>query len=114
MHMELISNLIFGLLATSSILLLWFYSPLKMSLAKILFKETITDHSQFEDLIFLKFKSDKLSTLSSCYICFSFWTSLIVGAILYSLLDMPVYTPAITFFCYPVLCYAIKKYVFDK
>jgi hypothetical protein len=112
--MELISNLLLGLLATNSILLLWFYSPLKLTLAKILFKEDITDHTQFEDLIFLKFKSNKLSTLSSCYICFSFWTSLLVGGFLYYLLDMTIYTPIITFFSYPVLCYAIKKYVFDK
>ena len=110
-HMEL-SNFILGFLCTSSLLLLWFYSSLKTTLAKILFKEQITNNDQFEDLIVIRWKSENLSHLSSCYICMSFWTSLVVGCGM-TLLGSPNYMPLITFFTYPCLCYAMKKYVFD-
>lgn len=110
--MEL-SNLIIGFLSTSSLLLLWFYSSLKITLAEILFNEKITNNEQFEDLIMIRLKNEKLSYLSSCYICMSFWTSFIVGCFL-AIFGSPDYTPLITFLTYPCLCYIMKKYVFDR
>lgn len=109
--MEL-SNFIIGFLSTSSLLLLWFYSSLKITLAEIFFNEKITNNDQFEDLIMIRLKNEKLSHLSSCYICMSFWTSFLVGCLL-TFLGSPNYTPVITFLTYPCLCYIMKKYVFD-
>jgi len=103
--------LLLSLLGVNSFLLLWFYSPLKTTLAKILFKQNITQQEQFEDLIFLKFKSEKLSILSSCYICMSFWSSLIAGIILTVFCGQPLYTPAVTFIVFPSLCFLFKKII---
>jgi hypothetical protein len=103
-----------GFFALNSILLLWFYSPLKLSLAKIIFKEDIFEHDKFEELILIRWRSLNLATLSSCYICFSFWTSLIIGFILMFLFNLPWYTPIVTFLCYPSLAYAFKKIFFEN
>lgn len=106
-------NLLLAFLSVNSLLLLWFYSPLKLTLAELLFKIKITSHEQFEDLLLLKFKSEKITILSSCYICLSFWLSLFSGVILYYFANMPIYTPIITFLSFPSLSYAFKKYIFD-
>ena len=106
------NSFLLGLLATNSILLLWFYSPLKISLAKIFFKETIFDQDSFDDLINLKF-GEKLATLSGCYICMSFWSSLLVGIVI-AFITGNWYMPLITFFSYPSICYFVKKYIFDN
>ena len=108
-----LSDFLVSFLGVNSALLLWFYSPLKFTIAEIFFKQKITNFDQFEDLIFIKFKSEKLSTLSSCFICFSFWCSFFAGLIL-TQLGHPWYTPFITFISYPPLCYFVKKYIFDK
>jgi len=106
------NSFLLGLLATNSILLLWFYSPLKISLAKLLFKEVILDNDSFDDLVNLKF-GEKLATLSGCYICMSFWSSLLIGIVI-AFISNCWLMPLITFFCYPPLCYFVKKYIFDK
>jgi len=106
-------NLFLAFLSVNSLLLLWFYSPLKITLAKLLFKEDITSQEQFEDLLYIKFKNNNLTILSSCYICLSFWLSLISGIILFLLAGMPYYTPVITFLSFPCLCYVFKKFIFE-
>jgi len=106
-----IQKLLFAFLGVNSFLLLWFYSPLKTTLSELLFKTKITKNEQFEDLIYLKFKSEKLSILSSCFICMSFWVSLLSGIILTIFCNQPYFTPVLTFFTFPCLCYIFKKIV---
>ena len=106
------NSFILGLLATNSVLLLWFYSPLKITLARLLFKEVILDNESFDDLINIKL-GEKFATLSGCYICMSFWTSLVIGITIAFIIDCWL-MPIISFFCYPAVCYFVKKYIFDK
>ena len=101
-----------GFLFLLSILQLWFSSPLKITLGEILFKEKLISETEFDDR--LSVISDKLSMLSTCYTCFSFWTSLFIGIVLTALFDLPLYWPLITFFTYPPLAFAYKAYVFSK
>jgi len=97
-----------GLLSVCSFLLLWFVSPLKITLAKIFFKKDIVVPSDFDDLLFLK--NYILGKLSSCWICLSFWTSLAVGIIL-TFIGQPQWFPILTFCTYPSLAYAFKTLI---
>jgi hypothetical protein len=108
----MISLYILGLLAVNSILLLWFYSPLKLTLAKLIFKKDLLTGEQFDDI--LAVYSLKLSTLSGCYICCSFWSSLVIGILLSLSHALPLCFPLITFLTYPALCYIFKVYVLEK
>lgn len=97
-----------GLFSVCSFLLLWFISPLKITLAKLIFKTDIADIKNFDDLLYLKSKI--LSKLFSCWICCSFWLSLAVGLLLgYIYYDMMY--PVITFCTYPGLAYIFKKII---
>jgi hypothetical protein len=96
----------FGLLAVNSLLLLWFFSPLKISLGKILFKKVLMPH-EFDDYISLK--NNWLGELIACWICCSFWLSLIIGFVLMVMFSLPLYWPILTFLGYPCLCYLFYK-----
>ena len=104
----MIFEYILGCLAVCSILLLWFVSPFKTTLGEIIFKKNLTP-LQFDDVLFLK--SPFLGKLVSCWICCSFWTSLIVGFILVLAFNTPLYTPLVTFFTYPALAYIFKTLI---
>jgi len=100
-----------GLFVTWTILLIWFYSPLKVTLGQLLIDKNLYSNDQVETALLIKFPF--LGKLLSCYICFSFWTSLIVGIILYKLFDLPGYFPFLAWFTYPSLCYLYKA-IIDK
>jgi hypothetical protein len=97
---------IIGLLTVNSILLLWFFSPLKTSIGKIIFKKTLMPY-EFDDLISLKNKW--IGELISCWICCSFWCSLAVGIFFVYIFGAVWWYPILTFFCYPCLCYLFYK-----
>lgn len=93
----------FGYLVVQTILVIWFYSPFRISLGQILFDKDMYTHDQFETHLLIK--SEMLGKLLSCYICFSFWTSLLVG-ILPTLIGLVSwYFPAVTVMTYPAICY---------
>ena len=97
-----------GALGVCSILLLWFGSPLKLTLGKILFKRDFIMPIEFDD--YLCIKHPILSKLLSCWICVSFWLSLVAGATFVIFLNAPPYTPIVTFLVYPSVCYIFKSF----
>lgn len=99
---------ILGLLSVCSFLMLWFVSPLKITLAKLFFSTDITDIKNFDDLLYIKSKF--LSKLLSCWICCSFWSSLIVGLVL-GYICSNFYFPLVTFCTYPSLAYIFKRVI---
>lgn len=99
---------ILSFLISNSLLILWFFSPLSNSIGKIFFKrEDIYVLDNLIDLISLK--SSFLATLLSCWICMSFWISLIVGIFLMVILGLPYYFPILCFFTNPPFLYLIKQ-----
>ena len=99
-----------GLLNASSILQLWFFSPLKTTLGQLIWKDKVISDSEFDDR--LAIISDKLSMLSTCYTCFSFWTSLLIGAIYCLIFKLNLGWPFLCFFSYPPLIWLIKVQIF--
>lgn len=95
----------------ASFLLIWFYSPLKTTLGQIFFDKNIFTNDQFETTLLLK--NSFLGKLTSCYICSSFWLSLITGATLFFIFGLEWYFPFLTWFTYPSLLY-IYKIILDK
>lgn len=98
-----------GILAVLSCLVLWFKSPLKLTLGKIIFKQNFNNLEEFDDWLFMKNKF--LGKLLSCWICCSFWLSLLVGVFLVLFFNATVYSPLITFFCYPSIAYLYYKFI---
>ena len=99
---------ILNFLITNSLLILWFFSPLSNSIGKIFLKrEDIYVLDNLIDLISLK--SSFFATLLSCWICMSFWISLIVGIILMAILGLPYHFPILCFFTNPPILYLIKQ-----
>lgn len=109
---ELIVAYFIGLFCTSSLLLLQFYSPLKVTLGKLLFNEDFVVDEEFDDRIFIINKN--LGTLVACWTCSSFWLSLLVGTIFLFLFSLKWWYPILTFFSYPTLLWAIKVYILNK
>lgn len=104
----MISIYILGLLAVNSLLILWFYSPLPNSIGKFFLKnDKIYTLDDLIDLIAIK--SSFWATLLSCWICLSFWLSLLMGAITTITLSLPFYFPLLTYFTYPAVLYLIKQ-----
>jgi len=95
-----------GALAVCSILLLWFGSPLKITLGKLFFKKNFIMHTEFDDYLFMT--NRLLSKLLSCWVCLSFWLSLATGAVFVFVCNAPLYTPILTFLIYPSICYVFK------
>jgi len=96
-----------GALAVCSTLLLWFVSPLKITLGKIFFKQNFITLDQFDTFVIIKYPL--LSKLLSCWICLSFWLSLAVGVIFVLFFNASIITPLITFFVYPSICFVFKQ-----
>lgn len=95
-----------GVLGVCSFLLLWFVSPLKITLAKIIFKKDIVVLDEFDDILFLKNKI--LGKLTACWVCLSFWLSLLVGIVLLIGFGSVWYMPLLTFLTYPSIAYIFK------
>ena len=104
----MILEYILGLLFVLSLLILWFFSPLKTSLGKILFKKVLMPH-EFDDYISLK--SQNLGILISCWVCCSFWLSLLIGIIFMFVSNLPWYYPLVTYLSYPGICYLYYAFV---
>jgi hypothetical protein len=97
-----------GLLSVNSLLILWFYSPLSSSIAKYIFKkDNVLTLDDFLDFIYIK--NEILGKLLSCWICMSFWLSLIIGIVLAICFSLPMYFPILTFFTYPALLFLVKQ-----
>ncbi len=106
----MIIDYIFGYLIVQTILVIWFYSPLRISLGQLLIDKNIymTDHFETYMLTLNPF----LGKLLSCYICFSFWTSFIIGCIgSFFLYDKEIIIPLATALTYPCICYFYKSIV---
>jgi len=95
-----------GSLIVSSLLLLWFGSPLKITLGKLFLKRNFITNNEFDDFLFMR--SPFLGKLTSCWICLSFWLSLATGIAFVVLINAPAVTPLLTFLVYPSLCYIFK------
>lgn len=100
-----------GLAATQSLLILWFYSPLRSSLGRMFIDKNITTNDDFN--IALQVISPFLSKLFSCYICCSFWFSLVIGFALCIQSNLAPYFPLLTFLTFPTFTFFYKLLV-DK
>lgn len=97
-----------GLLVVNSLLILWFYSPIANSIGKIFLKRN--NIYVLDDLLdIIAIKSQFLSTLLSCWICLSFWLSLIVGFVFMFYFELPWWYPLLTYFTYPSILFLIKQ-----
>jgi hypothetical protein len=105
---DIIALYILGLAAVNSLLLLWFYSPLKTTISEIFLKKTLMPH-EFDDWLFIK--NQFLGKLLSCWICCSFWLSLIVGLFIQLFYGFLFTFCVITFLTYPSFCYLYKKII---
>lgn len=106
----MIIDYIFGYLIVQTILVIWFYSPLRISIGQLFFDKNMymTDHFETHVLAL----NPLLGKLLSCYICFSFWTSLFIGSVgSFFLYGMNFVIPIITALTYPSLCYLYKSIV---
>lgn len=106
------NNLIYyisGLLLVQTLLLLWFYSPLRITIGQLLFDKDLYTFDQFET--YLLVRSSILGKLLSCYICSSFWLSLNIGIGFVLFANTPWYWPFFTALSYPSICYLYKKII---
>jgi hypothetical protein len=107
---NLLIYFILGNLIVNSLLLLWFFSPFKTTLSEIFLGKFLMP-LEFDDYVFSKNKV--LGKLVSCWICCSFWLSLLVGYIISIIFNLTIFWCVVTFLCYPAICYlfyiAVKK-----
>lgn len=104
----MIVTYIIGVLIVNSLLLLWFFSPLKTTLSKIIFNKELMP-LDFDDLVFAKMPV--LGKLIGCYICTSYWLSLLVGLFFMLIAHMPWWWPLLTYFSYPSIAYVFYKVI---
>ena len=102
---------LFGYLVVQTICLIWFYSPLRTSIGQLFISSEIYTNEEVETWLLLK--SPLFGKLLSCYICFSFWTSLFAGVAAWLIFGFGVHAPIITSLSYPSICYLYKATV-DK
>lgn len=98
-----------GILTTS--LLIWFYSPLRTTIGQIVFDKNIFSNDQFETALLIK--SPFLGKLLGCYICLSFWLSLLIGIGCFLYFKTPLSFIPLVWFTYPGLAY-IYKAIIDR
>lgn len=100
-----------GLGITLTLLLIWFYSPFKSSIGYLFLSKSISSNEDFETALLLK--SPFLGKLLGCFICSSFWCSLVIGVLFWSVFDLPNYLPLLTWLTYPSIAYLYKS-IIDK
>lgn len=100
-----------GLIANCTALLIWFYSPLKVTIGQLFIDKNLYSIDQVDTAVLILNKW--IGKLISCYICMSFWLSLIIGLIYVFFVGAPWWFPLLTASSYPSLCYAYKKFI-DK
>lgn len=71
---QIFYKLLIVTLSSSGVIAIWFFSPLKCSLAKLFFKTKTYDSDLFDSMLSMKF--EKLGFLSGCHYCMFFWSSL--------------------------------------
>ncbi len=98
-----------GFLNTCTALLIWFYSPLKVTIGQLLFDKDMYLNDQFDTLML--FKNKCLGKLVSCYICCSFWTSIAVGIAYCMVFNLSYLYRVLTASTYPALAYIFKGIV---
>lgn len=98
-----------GILTTS--LLIWFYSPLRTTIGQLFFDKNIFSNDQFETALLIK--SPFLGKLFGCYICLSFWLSLLIGIGLTIFFKIHISFIPLAWFTYPGLAYVYKA-IIDK
>ena len=104
----MIINYIICSFILNSLLVLWFKSPFKNTLGKFLFKKDLTS-DQFDDRVFLKNKI--LGKLTSCWVCCSYWLSLLIGIVWVILFAYPYYWPFLLFFTLPFISYLFYSHI---
>lgn len=97
-----------GVFIVNSLLLLWFFSPFKTTISEIFLKKSLMP-LEFDDFVYNKNKV--IGKLISCWICCSFWLSLIVGIAFSYIFSLPLLFCLITFFSYPSLCYIFYSFI---
>lgn len=107
--MEFLIFYILGLLLTLNACLIWFYSPLKVTLGQLFFNKDIYTHEEFETYLLISWPV--LGKLLSCYICFSFWCSVVLGLIGVFAVHMPCIALVFTAGTYPALAYLYKTVI---
>lgn len=100
---------ILGLLAVWNILVIWFYSPMRITIGQLLFSKDLYTFDQFETYIMSK--NIWIGKLLSCFICFSFWTSLLLGICFYFIFSLPLFFPLLTCLTYPGICFFVKSFI---
>lgn len=98
-----------GLLITTTLLLIWFYSPLRITIGQLFIDKDMYTFDQFETYLLLK--NVWIGKLLSCYICSSFWLSIFIGLIFVLLGYASIIFPLITGLTYPSICYVYKKMI---
>jgi len=98
-----------GLLMVINVCLIWFYSPFRVTLGQLIFDKSIDDEDQFETHLLL-FNS-VIGKALSCYICFSFWTSLLIGVLAFISGLAPFCFVFIAPGTYPGICYLYKAII---
>ena len=101
-----------GLAITWTGLLIWFYSPLKVTLGQLFIDKNLYIIDQVETAVMIKNKW--IGKLISCYICCSWWLSLAVSLMLKFVNDLSwkfVFTAWLT---YPSLSYLYKRVIDNK
>jgi len=95
-----------GYFITQTLLLIWFYSPLKITLGQLFIDKNLYSIDQVETAVMIKNKW--LGELISCYICCSFWSSLLVSVLLKKIFSLPLFFVFLAWFSYPCICYLYK------
>jgi len=106
-----IQTYLIGLLITLTVLLIWFYSPLKSTIGSFLSPQ-IYLNEQFDTYLLVRNKW--IGKLASCYICFSFWTSLGVGFVMSLVCNYSVLYSFLTALTYPSIAYLYKALIERK
>jgi hypothetical protein len=97
---------VLGYFITQTLLLIWFYSPLKITLGQLFIDKNLYTVDQVETAVIIRNKW--LGELISCYICCSFWASLGVSLILKNVFSLPSFFVLLAWFSYPSICYLYK------
>lgn len=97
-----------GLFIVNSLLLLWFFSPLKITLSELFLGKSLMP-MEFDDFVYSKSKF--IGKLTTCWICCSFWLSLLIGILTLFIFDLTLFWPLITFLSYPSLCYIFYTFI---
>lgn len=115
--MDLLIIYVFGVLATSSIMLAWFFSYGTTYIIRAIYYTIGYRNEEFKEAVYNDWKlaitiydNGILSELLTCPICLSFHIGFWVGvASLFLPIDLPIYYPIITLLTYPIISNLLLK-----